>query len=76
METGKPMFRQLMNSLLTGGHPYRRSPRRKVYEDIARQLDESPDKVYRIAHNPHFATIYDGAIVSELMNRDILVRNT
>ena len=68
------MFKQLMNIILTGGHPYRRSPRRKVYEEIARELDESPDKVYHIAHHPSLASIYDGAIVSELINRDILVR--
>ena len=68
------MFREMTNYLLTGGHPYKRSTRRRVYEEIARELDESPDRVYRIAHNPGFATIYDGAIVSELMERDILVR--
>ena len=68
------MFREMTNYLLTGGHPYKRSSRRKVYEEIAERLDESPDKVYRIAHNPGFATIFDGAIVSELMERDILVR--
>ncbi len=68
------MFREITNYLLTGGHPYKRSTRRKVYEEIARELDESPDKVYRIAHEPGFATIFDGAIVSELMERDILVR--
>ena len=68
------MFREMTNYLLTGGHPYKRSTRRRVYEEIARELDESPDRVYRIAHNPGFATIFDGAIVSELMERDILVR--
>ena len=68
------MFKQIMNIILTGGHPYKRSTRRRVYEEIARELDESPDRVYRIAHNPGFATIYDGAIVSELMERNILVR--
>ncbi|MBP3213319.1 MAG: hypothetical protein J6M19_00545 [Bacteroidaceae bacterium] len=68
------MFREMTNYLLTGGHPYKRSTRRKVYEEIAERLDESPDKVYRIAHNPGFATIFDGAIVSELMERNILVR--
>ena len=68
------MFREMTNYLLTGGHPYKRSTRRRVYEEIARELDESPDKVYRIAHKPSFATIFDGAIVSELMERDILVR--
>ena len=68
------MFREMTNYHLTGGHPYKRSTRRRVYEEIARELDESPDRVYRIAHNPGFATIYDGAIVSELMERDILVR--
>jgi len=68
------MFREMTNYLLTGGHPYKRSTRRRVYEEIARELDESPDKVYRIAHEPGFATIFDGAIVSELMERDILVR--
>ena len=68
------MFREMTNYLLTGGHPYKRSSRRKVYEEIAERLDESPDKVYRIAHNPGFATIFDGAIVSELMERNILVR--
>ena len=68
------MFREMTNYLLTGGHPYKRSSRRKVYEEIAKRLDESPDKVYRIAHNPGFATIFDGAIVSELMERNILVR--
>ena len=68
------MFREMTNYLLTGGHPYKRSTRRRVYEEIAERLDESPDKVYRIAHNPGFATIFDGAIVSELMERDILVR--
>ncbi len=67
------MFREMTNYLLTGGHPYKRSTRRRVYEEIAERLDESPDKVYRIAHNPGFATIFDGAIVSELMERDILV---
>ena len=67
------MFRRLLNNLLTGGHPYRRSSRRKVYEEIALELGETPDKVYRIAHNPHFATIFDGAIVSELYRRGILV---
>ena len=68
------MFREMTNYLLTGGHPYKRSTRRRVYEEIAERLDESPDKVYRLAHNPGFATIFDGAIVSELMERDILVR--
>ncbi len=68
------MFREMTNYLLTGGHPYKRSTRRRVYEEIAERLDESPDKVYRIAHNPGFATIFDGAIVSELMERNILVR--
>ena len=67
------MFREMTNYLLTGGHPYKRSTRRRVYEEIAERLDESPDKVYRIAHNPGFATIFDGAIVSELMERNILV---
>lgn len=68
------MFRKLLNYILTGGHPYKRSSRRKVYEEIAEQLDESPDKVYRIAHNPLFATIYDGSIVTELQKRGILVK--
>ncbi|MBQ7472409.1 MAG: hypothetical protein IJS97_08310 [Prevotella sp.] len=68
------MFQQILNYILTGGHPYRRSSRRKVYEEIADLLDESPDKVYRIAHNPFIATVFDGSIVTELHTRGVIVR--
>ena len=68
------MLRQIVNHVLTGGHPYRKSPRREVYEEIAEQLSESPDKVYLIAHNPKLASFYDSAIISELTKRGILVR--
>ena len=68
------MFRQIMNYFLTGGHPYKRSSRRKVYEEIAEYCGESPDKVYLIAHNPRLASFYDSAIITELTKRGILVK--
>lgn len=68
------MFRQIMNHLLTGGHPYRKSPRRRVYEEIAEKYDESPDRVYLIAHNPNLASFYDTHIITDLADAGIIVR--
>ena len=68
------MFRQMWNHILTGGHPYKKSSHRKVYEEIAEEYRETPDKVYLIAHNPHLASFYDSDIVRELTKRGLIVR--
>ena len=68
------MFRELYNYIMTSGHPYKKSKRREVYEKIAEECRESPDKVYLIAHNPHLASFYDSDIVKELRKRKIIVR--
>ena len=68
------MFRELYKYIMTGGHPYKKSKRRAVYEKIAEECRESPDRVYDIAHNPHLASFYDSDIIRELRKRKIIVR--
>ena len=68
------MSNKILDYIMTGGHPYRKSKRKEVYEEIAELLGESPDKVYMLAHNPRLASFYDSAILSELANRGILIR--
>lgn len=68
------MSNKILDYIMTGGHPYRKSRRREIYEEIAEQLGESPDKVYMLAHNPRLASFYDSAIIAELTQRGILLR--
>ena len=70
------MSNKILDYIMTGGHPYRKSRRKKEYEEIAELLGESPDKVYMLAHNPRLASFYDSAIIAELTRRGILMRKT
>ena len=58
--------------ILSGGHPYKHSPIRPIYEEIAKICGTTPDRVYKIAHGARLSSFEDEAIVAELMSRGII----
>lgn len=66
------MKQTIVRRLQTLRHPYLRSPRRHIYEEVAENCGSTPDHVYKIAHGARPSTFDDTAIVSELVRLGIL----
>lgn len=62
----------LPSRILIWMHPYMRSSKSHVYEEIAEICDSTPDRVYRIAHGGRISHREANTIVPELISRGIL----
>ena len=70
------IFKKIINHFSTGGHPYKKSRRKKIYEEIAKEYKVTPDRVYEIAHHVSSALSKEEKIVKELIKRGIVVKKT
>ena len=53
-------------------HPYKRSHKSRVYEEIAEICGCTPDRAYRIAHGARHSVQEANTIVPELIRRGII----
>ena len=68
------MFREFWRKILTGGHPYKASEGRWIYERIAKNRDTTPDRVYKLAHGMEAEFASDIDIQEDLVKYGILYK--
>lgn len=68
------MFREFWRKIKTGGHPYKASQGRKIYERIAMKTETTPDRVYKLAHGMEAEFASDVDVQEELVKYGILYK--
>lgn len=66
------MKKNLQQRFLLWIHPYKRSHKSRVYEEIAEICGCTPDRAYRIAHGARHTDREANSIIPELIRRGII----